>query len=79
GKPVDVDATRAKLADRVDALLARQGNQPMFQLQVDGHVVSEIVASWTGIPLGRMVKYEIETVLNLRDLLGARVIGQDHA
>ncbi|ALJ71616.1 Chaperone protein ClpB [Burkholderia pseudomallei] len=79
GKPVDVDATRAKLAERVDALRARQGNQPMVLLQVDGHVVAEIVASWTGIPLGRMVKDEIETVLNLRDLLGARVIGQDHA
>ncbi|KGC76443.1 type VI secretion ATPase, ClpV1 family [Burkholderia pseudomallei] len=79
GKPVDVDATRAKLAERVDALRARQGNQPMVPLQVDGHVVAEIVASWTGIPLGRMVKDEIETVLNLRNLLGARVIGQDHA
>ncbi|KGC30457.1 type VI secretion system ATPase TssH [Burkholderia pseudomallei] len=79
GKPVDVDATRVKLAERVDALRARQGNQPMVPLQVDGHVVAEIVASWTGIPLGRMVKDEIETVLNLRDLLGARVIGQDHA
>ncbi|CAJ2925594.1 type VI secretion system ATPase TssH [Burkholderia pseudomallei] len=79
GKPVDVDATRAKLAERIDALRARQGNQPMVPLQVDGHVVAEIVASWTGIPLGRMVKDEIETVLNLRDLLGARVIGQDHA
>ncbi|MBO7784046.1 type VI secretion system ATPase TssH [Burkholderia pseudomallei] len=79
GKPVDVDATRAKLAERVDALRARQGNQPMVPLQVDGHVVAEIVASWTGIPLGRMMKDEIETVLNLRDLLGARVIGQDHA
>ncbi|KIX44360.1 ATPase AAA [Burkholderia pseudomallei] len=79
GKPVDVDATRAKLAERVDALRARQGNQPMVPLQVDGHVVAEIVASWTGIPLGRMVKDEIETVLNLCDLLGARVIGQDHA
>ncbi|KVE36720.1 type VI secretion system ATPase TssH [Burkholderia sp. BDU5] len=79
GKPVDVDAARATLAGRVDALRALQGNQPMVPLQVDGHVVAEIVASWTGIPLGRMVKDEIETVLNLRDLIGARVIGQDHA
>ncbi|KVD76791.1 ClpV1 family T6SS ATPase [Burkholderia sp. ABCPW 14] len=79
GKPVDVDAARATLAERVDALRALQGNQPMVPLQVDGHVVAEIVASWTGIPLGRMVKDEIGTVLNLRDLIGARVIGQDHA
>ncbi|AJY42002.1 type VI secretion system ATPase TssH [Burkholderia humptydooensis] len=79
GRPADVDATRAKLAERVGALRALQGSRPMVPLQVDGHVVAEIVASWTGIPLGRMVKDEIETVLNLRELLGARVIGQDHA
>jgi type VI secretion system protein VasG len=51
----------------------------MVPLQVDGHVIAEIVASWTGIPLGRMIKDEIQTVLNLQPLLAARVIGQDHA
>ncbi|KVR10673.1 ClpV1 family T6SS ATPase [Burkholderia ubonensis] len=79
GEPVDVQATRDKLGERVAALHALQGGEPMVPLQVDGHVVAEIVASWTGIPLGRMVKDEIGTVLNLQPLLAARVIGQDHA
>ncbi|MGN7985021.1 type VI secretion system ATPase TssH [Burkholderia sp. 22313] len=79
GAPVDVPATREKLAERVAALHALQGGEPMVPLQVDGHVVAEIVAAWTGIPLGRMVKDEIDTVLNLQPLLTARVIGQDHA
>ncbi|KWC34441.1 ClpV1 family T6SS ATPase [Burkholderia ubonensis] len=79
GEPVDVQATRDKLAERVAALHALQGGEPMVPLQVDGHVVAEIVASWTGIPLGRMVKDEIGTVLNLQPLLAERVIGQDHA
>ncbi|HEX7909245.1 MAG TPA: type VI secretion system ATPase TssH, partial [Paraburkholderia sp.] len=70
---------RETLATRVAELQALQGGQPMVPLQVDGHVVAEIVASWTGIPLGRMVKDEIQTVLNLQSLLAARVIGQDHA
>ncbi|MDQ0626066.1 MULTISPECIES: type VI secretion system ATPase TssH [Paraburkholderia] len=70
---------RETLALRVAELHALQGTQPMVPLQVDGHVVAEIVASWTGIPLGRMVKDEIQTVLNLQPLLAARVIGQDHA
>jgi type VI secretion system protein VasG len=70
---------RAALTTRVAELHALQGGQPMVPLQVDGHVVAEIVASWTGIPLGRMVKDEIQTVLNLQPLLAARVIGQDHA
>jgi type VI secretion system protein VasG len=56
-----------------------QGEAPMVPLQVDGHVVAEIVAAWTGIPLGKMVKDEVRTVLNLKCLLQERVIGQDHA
>jgi type VI secretion system protein VasG len=56
-----------------------QGETPMVPLQVDAHVVAEIVAAWTGIPLGKMVKDEIRTVLGLKPLLQARVIGQDHA
>lgn len=70
---------RDTLATRVAELHALQGGQPMVPLQVDGHVVAEIVVSWTGIPLGRMIKDEIQTVLNLQPLLAARVIGQDHA
>ncbi|WP_144137515.1 type VI secretion system ATPase TssH [Paraburkholderia sp. BCC1884] len=95
GLRADIDASRVSSADaeqaakaqlaretlavRVAELQALQGGQPMVPLQVDGHVVAEIVASWTGIPLGRMVKDEIQTVLNLQPLLAARVIGQDHA
>jgi type VI secretion system protein VasG len=74
-----VQQARETLATRVAELHTLQGGQPMVPLQVDTHVVAEIVASWTGIPLGRMVKDEIQTVLNLQPLLAARVIGQDHA
>lgn len=79
GQAVKAQQARETLATRVAELQALQGGQPMVPLQVDGHVVAEIVASWTGIPLGRMVKDEIQTVLNLQPLLAARVIGQDHA
>jgi len=69
--------------DELDKALSRlrelQGESPMVPLQVDGHVVAEIIAAWTGIPLGKMVKNEIATVLNLKPLLQERVIGQDHA
>ncbi len=79
GEKLDEGTARAELAERIAALKALQGAEPMVPLQVDGHVVAEIVAAWTGIPLGRMVKDEIETVMHLGELLGARVIGQDHA
>jgi type VI secretion system protein VasG len=75
----DADAAREALPALVAQLHALQGDGPMVPLQVDGHVVAEVVASWTGIPLGRMVKDEIKTVLNLSPLLAERVIGQDHA
>ncbi|NMG44326.1 type VI secretion system ATPase TssH [Aromatoleum toluvorans] len=60
-------------------LRALQGEDPMVPVQVDGSVVAGIVSAWTGIPLGRMVKDEIATVLQLKPLLEERVIGQSHA
>jgi type VI secretion system protein VasG len=56
-----------------------QGESPLVPVCVDGQTVGEIVSAWTGIPLGKMVKDEIRTVLNLESLLGERVIGQPHA
>jgi type VI secretion system protein VasG len=45
---------------------------------VDEQAVASVVADWTGIPVGRMVKDEMETVLNLADTLNKRVVGQMH-
>jgi type VI secretion system protein VasG len=67
------------LAMKQAELTALQGEAPLVPMQVDGHVVAEIVAAWTGIPLGKMVKDEIKTVRNLQPTLQERVIGQDHA
>ena len=46
---------------------------------VDGQAVAEVVSGWTGIPVGKMVRDEIKTVLALKDRLDERVVGQDHA
>jgi type VI secretion system protein VasG len=70
---------QAALRAKQDELAALQGETPLIPMQVDGLVVAEIVAAWTGIPLGKMVKDEIKTVLNLKPLLGERVLGQPHA
>ena len=63
----------------VDRLRTLQGEAPLVPVQVDGHTVASIVAGWTGIPLGRMVKDEIKTVLQLQSLLDERILGQSHA
>ncbi len=74
------DASQGKdIQAMMTELRALQGESPMVPVQVDGHVVAEIVAGWTGIPLGKMVKDEIKTVLKLKDLLEERVLGQSYA
>ncbi|MEJ2630595.1 MAG: type VI secretion system ATPase TssH [Acidihalobacter sp.] len=70
---------KAELQKLYDELAALQGETPLIPIQVDGTVVAEIVAAWTGIPLGKMVKDEIRTVRQLKPALEDRVIGQDHA
>ncbi|MEJ8846207.1 type VI secretion system ATPase TssH [Variovorax rhizosphaerae] len=79
GKKTAAGAAPSQMDALLTELRALQGETPMVPLQVDGHVVAEIVSAWTGIPLGRMVKDEIRTVRNLDKLLAERVIGQDHA
>jgi type VI secretion system protein VasG len=56
-----------------------QGDSPMVQIAVDGQTISDVISGWTGIPTGRMLADEIETVLNMGNLLGERIIGQNHA
>ena len=73
------DGNSKALQALIDELRQLQGETPLVPLQVDGHTVAGIVASWTGIPLGRMVKDEIRTVMNLQGMLDERILGQQHA
>ena len=56
-----------------------QGESPLMRVCVDEAIVGEVISGWTGIPLGKMVKDEIATVLELDAHLKKRVIGQDHS
>lgn len=56
-----------------------QGESPLIFPSVDQNAIASVVADWTGIPVGRMVKNEIEQILTLADQLERRVIGQRHA
>ena len=73
------EALRAELAKVEAELTALQGETPMLRVAVDAQIVGEVLAAWTGIPVGKMLKNEIATVLSLISLIGKRVIGQDHA
>ena len=61
------------------SLSSLQGETPLILPTVDYQAVAAVVGDWTGIPVGRMAKNEMETILNIASLLSQRVIGQDHA
>jgi type VI secretion system protein VasG len=77
--PPDTSALRASLGELVHELETLQGENPLIGVTVDAQIVGEVISGWTGIPVGKMLKDEIATVLALEQHLGSRVIGQDHA
>ncbi len=73
------DKLLAELKESQLKLKHFQGESPLMFPNVDASAIAGVVADWTGIPVGRMVKNEIEQVLGLADVLERRVIGQRHA
>ncbi len=73
------ESIKTELHELMQALSDLQGNSPMMQVNVDGQAIAEVVANWTGIPVGKMVSDEIHSILDLADRLNQRVIGQKHA
>lgn len=74
----DREAMLAELKTLQASIAEVQGEHPLILPSVDEQAVASVVADWTGIPVGRMVKNEVEAVLRLADTLNERVIGQKH-
>ncbi|HOJ15102.1 MAG TPA: AAA family ATPase, partial [Deltaproteobacteria bacterium] len=73
-------AKRQKELKELEKDLAKaQGGDPLVFIEVTGQTVSEVISGWTGIPVGRMMADEIQTVLDMENLLKKRIVGQDHA
>lgn len=70
---------RQELQQLEAELAALQGEAGLIRVCVDAQIVGEVISGWTGIPVGKMMKDEIQTILSLQSLLGNRVIGQANA
>ena len=75
----DMTALDAELHAAMATLDTAQADAPMVFAQVDANAVAAVVGDWTGVPVGRMVKDEITSVLTIAEQLKKRIIGQDHA
>lgn len=83
GDEVDLLKAEEEKVNRLQSLqhelLSIQQDNPLILTTVDEEAVATVVQDWTGIPVGRLVKDEVSTVLNLSSVLADRIIGQDHA
>ncbi|RIX74281.1 type VI secretion system ATPase TssH [Acidovorax cavernicola] len=70
---------RAELNEAQDQLVQLQGESPLILAAVDAQAVATVVADWTGIPIGRMVRDDAQSVLRLGEILSARVVAQSDA
>lgn len=70
---------KKQLKDAGKVLTAIQGNDPLIHIEVDPDTVAQVVSDWTGIPVGKVLKEEAQTIINLADQIKERIKGQDHA
>ncbi len=78
-KPVDKEALRKQLDQADRELAAIQGGNPLIQIEVGPDVLAQVVAGWTGIPVGKMQRDQAKTVIDLEKHLKERIKGQDNA
>jgi len=78
GDEAEAAALSQKAQTALDELKAKQGKDPLVHVEVTPEVVSQVIADWTGIPVGNMVRDEAKLLLNMEGELTQRVKGQDH-
>ena len=75
----EIPAIEREMEERQGELAQIQKDGKMLPEEVDGDLVAEIVARWTGIPVSRMQEAESEKLLRMEERLKGRVVGQDEA
>ena len=69
-----------ELQNRLDALEGQEQREAVFlKEEVDADDIAEVVATWTGIPVSRLMEGEVEKLIQMEQRLHQRVIGQAEA
>ena len=74
-----IPSLRQQLADAEQALNERQEAGAILKEEVSEEEIAEVVSAWTGIPVQKMMKGEMEKLVDLEAKLHERVVGQDKA
>lgn len=74
-----IQALESKIEEERKNLNTLRGDKPLIKEEVSSDDIAEVVARWTGIPVGRMLKSEKERLLTLEEELHKRVVGQEEA
>jgi ATP-dependent Clp protease ATP-binding subunit ClpB len=75
----EISALEKELAEQTAEAGAAPDVPRMVKEQVDPDDVAEVVASWTGIPAGRLLEGETGKLLRMESELGGRLVGQSRA
>jgi ATP-dependent Clp protease ATP-binding subunit ClpB len=75
----DIPALEREVAAAEARLAAEQDARRMLKEEVDEEDIAEVVASWTGIPLSRLLEGEVHKLVHMEERLHERVVGQAEA
>ena len=70
---------QVKLKEAEATLEARQEQGAILKEEVSEEEIAEVVSTWTGIPVTKMMQGEMAKLVDLEDRLHDRVVGQDEA
>ncbi|AXK87353.1 ATP-dependent chaperone ClpB [Nocardia farcinica] len=74
-----IPSLEKQLAEAEKASGAAADGEVMLKEEVGPDDIAEVVSSWTGIPVGRLLEGETQKLLRMEDELGRRVVGQKEA
>ncbi len=77
--PAELENLASAIAAAGDAFKTAQGSAPLVRVDVDPDVIAKVISDWTGIPVGKMLRDQAQSVMAMAATLKVRIHGQDHA